>query len=77
MNDYKYIVYDNYGYIFPPFITHCEFARMNKFDTEQIQGAGFVSFGNKGACCYGKSVGLGIGSRGEKDNDVFNKIRGY
>jgi hypothetical protein len=74
----KYIIADGRAIVFSPAIQHLEMARgFNKID-----GAGFVSFGTKEdeygetivtSYCYGKSVSLDIGSRGEIDSMMVTR----
>jgi hypothetical protein len=56
--------------------THGQFARQNKFNKEDIQGAGFIDFGTNNFVCYGKSISLDIKSRNKEDSAIANKSFG-
>lgn len=73
MENAKYIVYQHYPFIFPPYIDHSIFARRNKFDRNEIQGSGFIRFGKNGPECYGKSISLDIKSR-EEDTECVLRL---
>ena len=68
MIDAKYIIVEQDGfempYLFSPLVKHSEFAY--KIGNKVIS-AGFISIGEFGINCYGKSDSLNIVSRGEKD----------
>ncbi len=80
MRPWKYIVFDiPVGptiVIFPPTIEHLAMSHALK---GPILGAGFVDFynePNRELACYGKSVGLGIESRGKADTKLATKLLG-
>lgn len=70
----KYIVVENahieYAVIFSPLMAH---DKMAPFDKSTVKGAGFVTItasnqpGKVAIQCYGKSVTLGVASRGKVD----------
>lgn len=78
MDKVKYIVVDYYNQviIFPEIIQHKDMA-----DGFRVLSAGFISFyidkqlghNTINCTCYGKSVSLGIESRGEVDNILVRK----
>jgi hypothetical protein len=72
MNNPKYIIYQHVIYIFPPFVDHAQFAQRNRFDKEDIQGAGFICFSHTELDCYGKSISLGIESLIKEDSAIAN-----
>jgi hypothetical protein len=74
MSAAKYIVHNGSAYIFPAHVDHAEFARSNRFNHDDIEGAGFVTSGDDELCCYGKSVSLDVKSRGDKDTFVVNRL---
>ena len=72
----KYITYDHFdGYpayvLFDTITNHKEMA--GQLRSTKIHGAGFVSFGEGGACCYGESVSMNIMSRGKDDEKIINR----
>ena len=82
MSRAKYIIIDAqtpYGVTFPPWVFHADIARMligERDPKEVILGAGEFWVGESSVeghegetvvHCYGKSVSLGIKSRGEED----------
>ncbi|MCK5611936.1 hypothetical protein KAR91_59250 [Candidatus Pacearchaeota archaeon] len=72
----KYITYDHYdgypAYIFFDTITnHKEIS--GQLRAIKIHGAGFLSFREEGACCYGESVSMNIMSRGQDDEKIINR----
>lgn len=78
MSEWKYIVFDTPDHdevlvFFPPYIEH--FA-MCKALNGPVVSAGFLHYNSieKKIICTGKSVGLGVGSRGERDNRLATKF---
>jgi hypothetical protein len=72
----KYITYEHVeGYsdyvVFGPITNHDDMA--SRLSAIKIYGAGFLSFGEEGACCYGESVSMNIMSRGDKDEKIINR----
>lgn len=81
MNKIKYIILDNdlYGprpYIFSDQDQHNVVASKLKGATDEIVGAGFVTFTDKGVHCWGESVSLDIASRHELDSKIINRAFG-
>ena len=73
-SDMKYIIYQEAVWIFPNFIDHSAVAIRNRFDKDDIQGAGFIIY-NDGICvCYGESISLGIKSREKLDAKIVKKL---
>ena len=68
----KYIRHKTMGfYLFPPLITHEDFAIMNCLVIkDDIISAGFIYDGK----CYGKSVSLGIGSHPDDTADLLEQL---
>lgn len=74
----KYITFENISgderyVIFDKITDHSKMAR-SLVGFGQALGAGFVGFDSDGAHCYGKSVSMGIESRGEKDSELINSL---
>jgi len=57
-------------YLFPGAVYHADFADKMGFSQDQILSAGFVSPELE---CYGKSISLGVSSRGEIDTKLIDK----
>jgi len=77
MGNPKYIIYQGFAYIFPSFVDHEEFAIRNKFDMEDIDGAGFVCMTDRGPACYGESISLSITSRESLDTACVERLFVY
>ena len=75
-NDPKYIVYNYQIYIFPVHINHADFAFLNRWKLDNIQGAGFINYGVEDFFCYGESVSMKIESRGVQDTRCAKKLFG-
>ena len=56
-----------YADVFPSLLDHSMVARSLP---GKVISAGFVSFGEGGCSCYGRSVSLDLDSRGEEDSDL-------
>ena len=71
----KYVIYENDGakhyVVFDFSVDHSEMARRMGIGAK-ILSAGFVSFNDEGACCYGESVSLNMKSRGDIDSKIIN-----
>lgn len=72
----KYITYEHLDrypayVIFDTITDHSRMAA--RLSSTKIHGAGFVSFGEEGACCYGESVSMNILSRGKDDEKIINR----
>ena len=76
----KYIIVDD-GYVIHPIvfselIAHDEMAR--RVGNKEVLGAGFAYLDQDKFGCYGKSISLGVASRGDEDAKFLNKwLLGY
>jgi len=81
MKQMKYIIIDNGMYdtpvIFDEATDHsCIANALAGVNAPNVVSAGFVRFTPDGLVCYGKSTSLGIGSAGDVDSKLINKMLG-
>ena len=74
----KYVIIDGSAIVFFEGINHSDMVGFN----EKCESAGFVSFrhyldeddcDSVKAVCYGKSISLGIESRGDEDSEILTR----
>ncbi len=79
----KYVILEDrlgmeFPYLFSPIVKHDDFARPFIAQGMKAVGAGFATIAGEGeswkVSCYGKSLGLSLESRGERDSVVFNSM---
>lgn len=72
MFEAKYIISENcVPVVFSEDLTHADVAR-SLFGSRAIVGAGFCTLEDNKYVCYGKSISLGVVSRGPEDEKILN-----
>lgn len=73
----KYVTYETGIFdiyvLFSDHIKHSDMINNLNVKQELILGAGFVSVIDNKIQCYGRSISLGVNSRGNLDNDLIER----